>query len=67
VTDVGAAYAEGHRRLTELVADLDDDGAATPVPTCPQWSVHDGVAHLTGVCADMLAGPFPPPAVPVVE
>jgi uncharacterized protein (TIGR03083 family) len=56
VTDVGAAYAEGRRRLTELVADLDEDGAATPVPTCPAWSVHDVVAHLTGVCADVLAG-----------
>jgi uncharacterized protein (TIGR03083 family) len=56
VTDVGAAYAEGRRRLTELVADLDDEGAAAPVPTCPQWSVHDVVAHLTGVCADVLAG-----------
>jgi uncharacterized protein (TIGR03083 family) len=56
VTDVGAAYAEGRRRLTELVADLDEEGAATPVPTCPQWSVHDVVAHLAGVCADVLAG-----------
>jgi uncharacterized protein (TIGR03083 family) len=56
VTDVGAAYAEGRRRLTALVADLDDEGAATPVPACPQWSVHDVVAHLTGVCADVLAG-----------
>ena len=53
---MGAAYAEGRRRLTELVADLDEDGAATPVPTCPAWSVHDVVAHLTGVCADVLAG-----------
>jgi uncharacterized protein (TIGR03083 family) len=56
VTDVGAAYAEGRRRLTALVGDLDDRGAATPVPTCPAWSVHDVVAHLTGVCADVLAG-----------
>jgi uncharacterized protein (TIGR03083 family) len=56
VTDVGAAYAEGRRRLTALVADLDDEGAGAPVPACPQWSVHDVVAHLTGVCADVLAG-----------
>ena len=56
MTDVGAAYAEGRRRLTDLVADLDEDTAAAPVPTCPAWSVHDVVAHLTGVCADVLAG-----------
>ena len=56
MTDVGAAYAEGRHRLTELVQDLDDDAAATAVPCCPAWSVHDVVAHLTGVCADVLAG-----------
>jgi len=56
VSDVGAAYAEGRRRLTELVADLDDEAAAAGVPCCPAWSVHDVVAHLTGVCTDVLAG-----------
>jgi uncharacterized protein (TIGR03083 family) len=56
VTDVGAAYAEGRHRLTDLVSDLDDAAAATTVPTCPEWSVHDVIAHLTGVCADVLAG-----------
>ena len=53
---MGAAYAEGRRRLTELVADLDDGAAAAGVPCCPAWSVHDVVAHLTGVCTDVLAG-----------
>jgi uncharacterized protein (TIGR03083 family) len=56
VTDVGAAYAEGRRRITELVQDLDDAAAGAPVPCCPAWSVHDVIAHLTGVCADVLAG-----------
>jgi uncharacterized protein (TIGR03083 family) len=56
VSDVGSAYAEGRRRLTDLVADLDDDAAAMPVPACPAWSVHDVIAHLTGVCTDVLAG-----------
>jgi uncharacterized protein (TIGR03083 family) len=56
VTDVGAAYAEGRRRITELVQDLDDDAAGAAVTCCPTWSVHDVVAHLTGVCADVLSG-----------
>lgn len=56
MTDVGAAYAEGRHRLTALVADLDEERAATPVPACPAWSVHDVIAHLTGVCTDVLAG-----------
>jgi uncharacterized protein (TIGR03083 family) len=46
----GAAQDRG------AVADLDDRAAATPVPACPAWSVHDVVAHLAGVCADIMAG-----------
>lgn len=54
---MGAAYAEGRRRITELLQGLDDAAAAgATVPCCPAWSVHDVVAHLTGVCADVLAG-----------
>jgi uncharacterized protein (TIGR03083 family) len=56
VTDVGAAYAEGRRRITDLVAGLDEQAGRAPVPACPNWSVHDVVAHLSGVCADVLAG-----------
>jgi uncharacterized protein (TIGR03083 family) len=35
--------------------DVTDDASA-PVPACPDWSVHDVIAHVTGVCADVLAG-----------
>jgi uncharacterized protein (TIGR03083 family) len=38
------------------VADLDEDELATPVPACPEWSVRDAVAHLTGVCTDIISG-----------
>jgi uncharacterized protein (TIGR03083 family) len=51
-----ALYAEGRRRISELVSGLGEEEAATPVPACPEWSVHDVVAHLTGVCADILGG-----------
>ncbi|MDQ3147983.1 MAG: maleylpyruvate isomerase family mycothiol-dependent enzyme [Actinomycetota bacterium] len=54
--DVGVVYAEGRRRVGGLVAGLDAEGAATTVPACPEWSVKDVVAHLTGICADVLAG-----------
>ena len=53
---IGSVYAEGRRRVTELVAALSPEEAATPVPTCPDWSVHDVVAHLAGCCSDVLAG-----------
>jgi uncharacterized protein (TIGR03083 family) len=56
IGELGTVYERGRRRIMDLVADLDDRAAATPVPACPAWSVHDVVAHLSGVCADILAG-----------
>lgn len=54
--DIGVVYAAGRERVTGLLEELSDDGAATPVPTCPEWTVHDVVAHLAGTCTDILSG-----------
>ena len=54
--EIGQLYAEGRGRITELVSGLPPEQAVVPVPTCPQWSVHDVVAHLAGVCTDVLEG-----------
>ena len=54
--ELGTVYEQGRRRIVELVADLDDRAAATSVPACPAWSVHDVVAHLAGACTDIMAG-----------
>ena len=56
MAEVGTAYAEARERVCELVRSLSDAEAETPVPACPGWTVRDTVAHLTGVCADILAG-----------
>jgi uncharacterized protein (TIGR03083 family) len=56
LAELGTVYEGGRRRIVELVADLDDRAAAMPVPACPAWSVHDVVAHLAGVCGDIMAG-----------
>jgi len=56
VDESGSIYAEGRIRLTELVTAEDPEGATAPVPGCPQWAVHDVIAHVTGVCADVIAG-----------
>jgi uncharacterized protein (TIGR03083 family) len=56
VTDIAPVYAEGRQRITDLVRGISPDAASAKVPTCPAWTVHDVVAHLTGVCADVLAG-----------
>jgi uncharacterized protein (TIGR03083 family) len=52
----GSIYAEGRARLADLVASADPEGTTSPVPGCPQWAVKDVIAHVTGVCADVLAG-----------
>jgi uncharacterized protein (TIGR03083 family) len=49
-------YADVRLRITDLVGGLDADRARTPVPGCPGWTVHDVVAHATGVVADVNAG-----------
>lgn len=55
-TDLAAHYRGGRERLTELVADLDDAGWATPVAACPGWDVKAVVSHLVGIQEDVAAG-----------
>ena len=52
---IGALYADGRGRISDLVSGLGEEAAA-PVPACPQWSVHDVVAHVTGLYADIVSG-----------
>lgn len=54
--DFGADYRAVRERITTLVSDLDSQRASTSVPACPDWSVHDVIAHLAGVCSDILSG-----------
>jgi uncharacterized protein (TIGR03083 family) len=53
---IGEQYADGRCRVSDLVLTLTNEDAHRTVPTCPQWTVADVVAHLTGICADILAG-----------
>jgi uncharacterized protein (TIGR03083 family) len=54
--EVGAAYAACRGRITDLVGSLDGDAADVRVAGCPEWSVHDVVAHVAGVVDDAMAG-----------
>jgi uncharacterized protein (TIGR03083 family) len=54
--EIGSIYAEGRTRLADLVSSEDPHGSTGPVPGCPEWAVRDVIAHVTGVCADVLAG-----------
>jgi hypothetical protein len=54
-----AAYDQVRARVIELVADLDAQDSARVVPACPDWSVHDLVAHVTGIAAALADGDLP--------
>jgi len=56
MTDYGGAYRDLRLRVTELVKTRPEpDLVAFPVTT-PQWRVRDVIAHLAGVCDDVMTG-----------
>lgn len=56
---LSVGYHATRHRISELVGALDAAALATPVPACPAWSVHDVVAHLSGVPESLAAGDVP--------
>ena len=55
-TEAAAAYAEARERISALLREHPEKADATDVPACPGWTPKDVAGHLTGVCADILAG-----------
>lgn len=53
---IGPAYADTRARITELVRDLPPARAEREAPACPGWRVTDVLAHVVGVCDDIVAG-----------
>ncbi|WP_228683558.1 maleylpyruvate isomerase N-terminal domain-containing protein [Amycolatopsis methanolica] len=49
------AYEDGLRRARSLVEDR-PGALAAPVPACPEWTVRDLLAHLTGVAEETVRG-----------
>ena len=56
--DCGDLYRRQRLDLLEVVRSLPHGRAAATVPATPAWSVHDVVAHLVGITADLNAGRF---------
>jgi uncharacterized protein (TIGR03083 family) len=54
-TPLSQYYRESRERLSAFVRDH-AAAEATPVPATPGWTVHDVVAHLTGVAEDLASG-----------
>lgn len=54
--DLPGIYRETQQRLLDLAAALTDEQLGTLTPTCPEWTVQDIYAHLTGLAAEVVAG-----------
>jgi uncharacterized protein (TIGR03083 family) len=54
--ELGNAYAGVRERVNDLVRGADATAWHTVVPATPAWTVHDLVAHVTGVAADITEG-----------
>jgi uncharacterized protein (TIGR03083 family) len=52
-------YAESQERLLTAIEKAGPTGAATMVPACPDWRVRDVLAHVSGICADVVNGTLP--------
>ncbi len=48
-----AAYAACRGRVRELLGGVSDAQADVIVPACPDWTVRNLTAHLTGICRDL--------------
>jgi hypothetical protein len=64
VGGAATAYDQVRARVIELVTDIDREEAARVVPACPDWSVHELVAHLTCMAAALADGDLPGGDIP---
>jgi uncharacterized protein (TIGR03083 family) len=51
-------YADSERRVADLVTALDAATLQTLTPACPDWTVHDVLAHLAGGAASFGTASF---------
>ncbi|PXY29097.1 hypothetical protein BAY59_15820 [Prauserella coralliicola] len=56
------AYEDGQHRVRTLVESAEPRVLAKQVPACPEWTVRDLLAHLTGVVEDSERGAYFPAA-----
>ena len=54
--DSATAYVAVRERMTELMRQTSSEELARQVPACPDWSVHELLAHAVGVAVDVAAG-----------
>lgn len=57
-------YRESRQLTVGLAMGLSVEDLARTVPACPEWTVHQLIAHLAGVAADTTAGRLDAPPDP---
>src|SRR5438067_13082070 len=63
--DLAAAYHDARIAMTTLAREASNKARDTRVPACPDWTVHDLVAHVTSIASSLSSGAFPPDLNPV--
>jgi uncharacterized protein (TIGR03083 family) len=53
---IAALYAAAHDRIVGLVCDIDEQQSRTVAPGTPMWTVHDLLAHLVSIPAEIASG-----------
>ncbi|HEY7439613.1 MAG TPA: maleylpyruvate isomerase family mycothiol-dependent enzyme [Acidimicrobiia bacterium] len=56
ISEYPGVYAELRERVADLVTRASPEQLATRAPAAPAWTVHDVLAHIVGVTADVLNG-----------
>jgi uncharacterized protein (TIGR03083 family) len=56
--DPASMYERERHDFVSFLQGITEDDIATPVPATPAWSVHDVLAHLVGITADLNAQRF---------
>ena len=57
--DLLSAYEITRTRVAAVAATLDSGDETRVVPACPDWSVHDLLAHMAGIPTELTAGRYP--------
>jgi uncharacterized protein (TIGR03083 family) len=63
--DLAAAYHDARIAMTTLAREAADKTRDTRVPACPDWTIHDLVAHVTSIASSLSSGAFPPDLNPI--
>src|SRR6266851_2310121 len=58
--DLAAAYHDARIAMVTLAREHADETRETRVPACPDWTVHDLIAHVTSIANDLAGGLVPP-------